>query len=178
MISGALVLIAGACALTACGPSAEEQAAKAQQAQTKKVVKKQQPVDPLAGMSSAVTGTKGTLPLEVRFELLERPEPHKPAKVRLAFMPSMDLMAMHAVVKAAPGLQIADDAQIKFDAVKTGEIKELQFVATPSEVGILLANIDVTVTRDTGDTTFNFSIPIPVPDQVATSGAAVAASSK
>ncbi len=151
--------------LTACGgQSAAEKAAAEQQAKAKKVVKQVQPADPLAGMSSAITGSKGTVPVEVRFELLDRPEPNKPVNVRLAFVPSTDLDALHAVVKPSTGLQVAEDTQVKFDAPKSGEIKEYKYVAIPTAAGIFLCNIDVTVTRDTGDTQFTFTLPIPVPE--------------
>jgi len=164
--------------LVACGSSDEEKAVAQQQANAKKVVKKVQPADPLAGLSSAVTGTKGTLPVDVRFDLLDRPEPGKPVNVRLVLVPTMDLIAMHAAVKPAPGLQVGDDSQAKFDSPKNGEMKEFKFVVTPAAVGIAVANIDVTVTRDTGDTTFTFSVPVPVPEQAAASSVAAATSSK
>jgi len=164
--------------LTGCsGDSDAEKTAAEQQAQAKRVVKKVKPADPLAGMSSAVTGTKGTVPLDVRFEIMDRPEANKPVNVRLAFVPTIDLYALHAVVKPMPGLQVGDDAQIKFDAPKNGEIKEFKFVATPSEAGIFLANIETTVTRDTGDTTFTFSVPVPVPDKTPPSSATANAAS-
>ncbi|HEX2584335.1 MAG TPA: hypothetical protein VHL14_04330 [Steroidobacteraceae bacterium] len=172
-----LVLMTLGLSIVACGPSDEEKAAAEQQAKAKRVVKKVQPVDPLAGMSSAVTGTKGTLPVDVRFELLDRPEPHIPVNIRLAIVPTMDLIALHAVVKPTTGLQVSGDTQVKFDAPKNGEIKEHKFVATSTEAGIFIANIDVTVTRDTGDTTFTFSIPVPVPDKTAASATAAAAAS-
>jgi len=172
-----LVLLILGFSLVACGPSDEEKAAAEQQAKARKVVKKVQPVDPLAGMSSAVTGTKGTLPVDVRFELLDRPEPHTPVNIRLVLVPTMDLVALNAIVKPSAGLQISADSQVKFDEPKNGEIKEHKFVATPNEAGIFLANVDVTVTRDTGDTTFTFSIPVPVPDKAAVSAATTTAAS-
>jgi len=158
-----IVMIAMGASVAGCGgKSDEEKAAAEQAAQTKKVVKKVQPADPLAGMSYAVTGTKGTLPLEVRFELLDRPEPTKPATVHLAFIPTMDLAGLRVAIKAMPGLHVGDDAQVKFEAIKNGEVKEYKFIATPATSGILLANVEATVTRDTGDTSFTFSLPVPV----------------
>ena len=167
LIKVVLLLTAGALLAACGGPSDEEKAAAAQQAKIKKVVKQVQPADPLAGMSSAVTGSKGTLPVDLRFELLDRPELNKPVNVRLAFVPTIDLFALNAVVKPAAGLQLPDDAPVKFDALKNGEIKEYKFVATPASTGIQLVTVELTVTRDTGDTTFTFSIPIPVPENVA-----------
>jgi len=164
-VSRLLILMFMGIALVACGPSDEEKAAAAQQATVKKRVKKVEPTDPLAGMASAVTGSKGTLPVDVHFELLDRPEPNKPVNVRLALVPTMDLIAMHAVVKPMTGLQVGEDSQAKFDTPKNGEIKEYKFTVTPTDVGIFLANIEITVTRDTGDTTFLFSVPVPVPEK-------------
>lgn len=149
--------------LTGCGSSDEQQAA-AQQLKVKKVVKQVKPADPLAGLNSAVTGSSGTLPVDLRFQLLDRPQPGKPAKIRLVFVPAIDLYAIHAVIKPGAGMAMADGADLKFDAPKKDELKDYQFAVTPSSTGIYLVNVDVTVTRDTGDTVFNFSVPVPVPD--------------
>lgn len=171
-----LMLTAMAAQLAACGgPSDAEKAAAEQQATVKKIVKQVQPADPLAGMASAVTGSKGTLPVDVRFELLDRPEPNKPVSIRLALVPTIDLYALHAMVKPTPGLQATEDTQVHFDSPKTGEIKEYKFAVTPTETGILLVNIEVTVTRDTGDTVFTFSLPVPVPGPAVPSPATVSA---
>jgi len=165
--------------LAACGgPSDEEKAAAEQLAKAKKVVKQAQPADPLAGMSSAVTGSKGVLPVDVRFELLDVPQIDKPLNVRVAFVPTSDLIALHAVIKSVAALKLADNEQVKFEMPKTGEIKEFKFVATPSAGGILVATIDVTVTRDTGDTTFTFSLPVAVPDADSTAVANASTKSK
>jgi len=160
--------------LAACGPSDQEKAAAEQQAKAKKIVKKVQPTDPLAGMSAAVTGSKGTLPVDVRFELLDRPEPNHPVTVRMVFAPTIDLITVRAVVKPMAGVQVAGDTQVKFDEPKNGEIKEYKFIATPTTTGILLVGIDITVTRDTGDTLFTYSLPIPVPDTSAATASASA----
>ena len=149
--------------LTGCGSSDEQQAA-AQQMKVKKVIKQVKPADPLAGLNSAVTGSSGTLPVDLRFELLDRPQPGKPGKIRLVFVPAIDLYAIHAVIKPSAGMEMADGADVKFDAPKKDELKDYQFAVTPSSTGIYLVNVDVTVTRDTGDTVFNFSLPVPVPD--------------
>ncbi|MES1195315.1 MAG: hypothetical protein ABUL58_00015 [Steroidobacter sp.] len=178
-IAKLLTLVMMGVLLAACGGQSDEQKAAAeQQAQARKVVKKVQPVDPLAGMYSAVTGSKGTLPVDVRFELLDRPEPNKPVNIRLAFVPAMDLYALHAVVKSTSGLQIADDAQVKFDSPKNGEIQEYKFVATPTVTGILLATVDVTVTRDTGDTSFVYSLAVPVPDAASVAAASTSSAAR
>lgn len=149
--------------LTGCGSSDEQQAA-AQQLKVKKVVKQVKPADPLAGLNSAVTGSSGTLPVDLRFELLDRPQPGEPGKIRLVFVPAVDLYAIHAVIKPGAGMTMTDGADVKFDAPKKDELKDYQFAVTPSSTGIYLVNVDVTVTRDTGDTVFNFSVPVPVPD--------------
>lgn len=173
------MLLVMAAQLAACGGQSDtEKAAAEQQARIKKIVKKVQPADPLAGMSSAVTGSKGTLPVDVRFELLDPPELNKPGMIRLAFVPTVDLYAMNAVIKPMPGLQVADDAQVKIESPKTGEIKEYKFAVTPIATGIQLANVDVTVTRDTGDTTFTFSLPVPVPEAASAATASTAAAVK
>src|SRR4051812_44512046 len=100
-----VMVVATAALIAACGGhSDEEKAAAEQAAKAKKVVKKIQPIDPLAAMSVAITGTKGTLPLEVHFELLDRPEPNNPVNIRLAFVPSIDLLGLRAAIKPMPGL--------------------------------------------------------------------------
>lgn len=164
-IVAALTLLSmGATLLTGCGHSADEQAAAQQQAKIRKVVKQVKPADPLAGLNTAITGASGDVPVDVRFELLDRPVPNKPVEVRLVFVPQIDLYGLKAVIKPQSGVQVADDAQVKFDKPKKGELQEYKFSAIPSASGIFLVNVNVTVTRDTGDTPFEFSLPIPVPD--------------
>lgn len=159
-----LGLLAMYCILLAgCGQSADEQAVAQQQVKAKKVVKQVKPPDPLAGLASAITGASGDVPVDVRFELLDRPVPNQPANIRLVFVPQIDLVALKAVIKPQSGLQVAGDAQVKFDQPKKGELHDYKFAVIPSGSGIFLVNADVTVTRDTGDTIFNFSLPVPVP---------------
>jgi hypothetical protein len=142
----------------ASSAAAQEQAAKARRA-----AQRAKPADPLAGMIKAVTASKGNLPLEVRFQLVSRPEAGKPVDIKLAFVPAADLHAISAVIKPANGLQISSDAQTRFEGTKAGEIKEYTFTATAPNSGIFVATIEVTVTRETGDNAYVYSIPIPVP---------------
>jgi hypothetical protein len=151
--------------LCSCGNSDEEAAAAAKQAAARKVVKKVVVNDPLAGMSSAVTGSKGNLPVDVHFELMTTPEISKPMTIRLAFVPTVDLFAIQAAVKSpSAGISVADNSQIKFEAPKNGEVKEYSFSATPASSGIQLVQVELTITRDTGDTVFNYTLPVPVPE--------------
>lgn len=164
-IANLCTVLAMAVVLCGCGQSDEENAAAAQKAAARKIVKKVEVKDPLAGMSSAVTGSKGNVPVDVRFELMNAPEISKPLNIRLAFVPSVDLYAVHASIKPpATGLSVAEDAQVKFEAPKNGEVKEFSFAAIPSSSGIQLVHVELTVTRDTGDTLFNYTVPVPVPE--------------
>lgn len=159
------MLFSATLGIAACsgGSDDTQQALQQQAAKARRARQQTQPEDPLARMVRAVTPSKGELPIDVRFELQQRPEPGKPVDIKLALVPSTDLAALQAVVKSAAGLQIADNTQIKFDTLKSGEMKDYTFAATPSGTGIFIASVDVTVTRETGDNTYTYSIPVAVP---------------
>lgn len=160
-----VVLVAAVAACSRDSDQASTNSAQQQAAKAKRAAQQTKPEDPLAGMIKAVTASKGNLPLDVRFQLLSRPEAGKPLDIKLAFVPAADLQAISAVVKPADGLQLSD-VQTRFEAAKAGEIKEHTFTVTAPKSGIFLMNIEVTVTRETGDNTYVYSIPIPVPNPV------------
>lgn len=163
--------------LVACSNNSDEAnlAAQQQAVKAKRVAKQAQPDDPLARMVKAVTASKGDLPVDVRFELGARPEPGKPVDIKLAFASSADLAALHATIKAANGLQTAPDLQAKFESVKSGEIKDYTFSVTPAATGIYIANLELTVTRDTGDNTYVYVIPVAVPNPAPPAASSAAA---
>lgn len=162
-VANTLLALLVASTLAACGDSSDSAQKAAQATQAKKaVVKQAQPDDPLVHMSLATTASKGALPLDLHFEITAPPEPGKAVAIKLAFVPNSDLLGLHAVIKTLTGLQLSADAQAMFDAPKAGEVKEFSFNVTPASTGIFLTNVEVTVTRDTGDTTYVYAIPLAV----------------
>lgn len=168
-------IIIGVAACSSGSDQAAQEAAQLQAAKAKRIAQQPKPDDPLAGTVKAITGSKGNLPLELRFQMLSRPERGKSMDIKLEFVPNTDLQAVSAVIKSAGGLQIGADTKTSFESLKAGDIKEYTFTATPPKSGIYLASVEVTVTRTTGDNAYVFSIPIGVPEPMSAASSSVVA---
>lgn len=159
---GKAAVFAALSVIAACSKESNTDAVQQQVTQTKRLAKV--PEDPLAGMTGAITASKGDLPVDVRFQLASRPQPGQPVEVKVAFASKAELMGLHAVIKPNDSLKMANDVQTRFDALKPGEIKDYSFTATPPTSGIYIATLELTVTRDAGDNTYSYSIPLAVPN--------------
>ena len=114
-----------------------------------------------ANMVSAVSAGDGAGPVDVKFELMQRPEVGKPVDISLALVPTASLERLYAQFQAGDGLEI----------VKGGEMGQLVRPAAGAAIAHLLTVIPrrdgiftilAVVLTDTATESVsrNFSIPV------------------
>ncbi len=156
------VVLTAAVALTACGSHSADSAAPAG---ARTVARK--PVNPLDQLSrnmvSAVAATKpSTVPVQVKFELLSRPDLGQPVEVDLAIVPmsgSVDRVA--GKVEGEDGLELLEGAEIAAtDRPAEGVPIRHSVKVVPRREGILTVRAAVTVDAAGVSTTESYSIPL------------------
>ena len=159
-------LLAAASSLAGCGQDANVPATSTAVTHIKApaVAKKGPSVDELtAGMAMAPTVGKSALPLDLKFELAERPKIGQPLEINLALVPQIAGGPAAVHISGAEGLDAAPgDNQFELAEVDAGEVYRHTLRVTPSTEGVLLASVTVSLKHDDMDDSRVFSIPIIV----------------
>jgi hypothetical protein len=154
--------IAAAALLAGCGSKSSSDAAKPA---AKAVIRKAlNPADELSrNMVSAVAATKpSTLPIQVKFELRDRPQIGAPASLDLAIVPmSASIERVSGKVEGEEGLEIVEGAQIAAtDRPTEGTPIRQSVKVLPRQDGIFTVHAVVSV--DAGGQTSSETYSIPV----------------
>ena len=124
------------------GPSAEEQT---------------------AGMAAAPTLGKSSLPVDLKFELAERPKIGQALEINLALVSQIAGGPAAVQLAGADGLD-ASPGENQFDIpeVEAGEVYRHTLRLTPGSEGVLLVNLNVALKHDDVSDSKVFSIPVIV----------------
>ncbi len=115
-----------------------------------------------AGMVEAVTLDKSTVPVDVKFDLAERPSVGQSLGIVIALMPKVAGAATVAV-SGSDGLQLApDSAKIDLPSVEPTQAYRITITATPTAEGVQLLGLNVTLTHDNTTESRSFSVPLIV----------------
>jgi hypothetical protein len=115
------------------------------------------------GMVEAASQGKSQLPVELKFDLLQRPTVGQPLDISVAVLPQIDASGADILVAAAEGLMIAPgENQFALSAVQAGEVYRQGIRVSPTMPGVLLLNLTVSLKHDEMTDSRVFSIPIIV----------------
>jgi hypothetical protein len=163
-------LIAAAALLTACDsdsapesksePSAK--VAKAKPAAAAKANATAAANDVTAKMARAVGNGKPGAAVDIRYDILARPEPGKPVEVAVALVPGPGVDSMEATFGGMDGITLAGPLSASFPTVKAGEPYKHTLSLLPDRNGVFY--ITVAVNTQMGNTSLGrtFSIPFVV----------------
>ena len=116
-----------------------------------------------AGMASAPTLSKSTLPLDMKFDLAERPKIGQMLEINLAFVPQISGGPATFQIADSDGLDAAQgDSPFEIPSIESGEVYRHTLHLTPNTEGVLLVNVTVAVKHDEVSESKGFSIPIIV----------------
>jgi hypothetical protein len=128
-----------------------------------------------AGMVEAVTQGKTQAPMDLKFDLLERPIPGEPLEVALALLPQTDARSATIAVTGSDGLTLdPGEGQFEFAAIEAAQVYRHRIIVTPSGEGLYLLTLTVSLQHDLTSDSRVFSVPILV-GPAAAAGAASAA---
>jgi hypothetical protein len=116
-----------------------------------------------AGMVEAASQGKSQLPVQLKFDLAQRPTLGQSLDVNLAVMPQIDAGPADIKVTGGDGLTIAPGADaIDLPAVEAGQVYRQSVKVTPSSDGVLLLSVAVSLKHDEMTESRAFSIPLIV----------------
>lgn len=150
--------------LAACNsdPEPEAAASAAQPAPAVAAKPAVAPNDPVAKMARAVGNGKPGAAVDIRYEILARPEVGKPVEVEVALLPGPGVDSMEATFGGMEGITLAGSLQASFPAVKAGESYKHTLSLLPDRNGVFY--ITVSVNAAMGEITMGrtFSLPFAV----------------
>ena len=160
-----VAVLALAAAVGACGSGHDKQAAAAAAKVTRKTVTT--PADTLSrNMVAAVTSVKPgstALPIQVKFELGQRPEVAQPLEVTIAIVPlSPNLDRIYGKVEGEEGLEVVDSPELSgLEKPAEGEPLQHVFKVLPKQDGIYTLTATLSGVDSAGQvTTQAYAIPI------------------
>jgi hypothetical protein len=113
------------------------------------------------GMVEAVSQGKSQLPVQLKFDLRQKPTVGQPLDVDIAVMPQIDAGGAEVQVTGGDGLTVAAGANpIELSSVQADEVYRQSFKVTPTAEGVLLLGLTVSLKHDEMTESRVFSIPV------------------
>lgn len=157
-------MLASMVALAACGGDKQPDAA-AQAAKIAASAAKQHPAsaaEQIATMVQAPTSGKATAPIQLRYELAQRPVAGQTTELSLALLASVAAQSVTLHFGDSPGLVFPDPADLSFGAVVPDTVyRQAVKLSAPAE-GVYFIAATATITHDSTVETRSYSIPIIV----------------
>jgi hypothetical protein len=116
-----------------------------------------------AGMTVAVGIGKAVLPLQLKFELADRPKSGQPLDINLALLPQIPADSALIQVSASDGLEVSKtQGEVALPAIDEGAVYRETVQVTPTKEGVLLVSVNLTLKHDDIEETKSYSVPIIV----------------
>jgi hypothetical protein len=115
------------------------------------------------GMVEAASQGKSQLPVELKFDVKQRPTSGQALDIDIALVPQIDAGAADIHVNGGDGLTVAPDTnQIDLPAVEAGQVYRQSVKVTPTADGVLLLSLTISLKHDEMIESRAFSIPLIV----------------
>jgi hypothetical protein len=121
------------------------------------------PEEQTAGMVEAATSGRSTVPVELKFELAQRPVAGRHVVLNLALLPQIAADTAAIQFADTPGLQVeAPAAALSHAKLDAAQVYRSEIKVTPASEGIFFLGITVTLKHDETVETRAFTVPIIV----------------
>jgi hypothetical protein len=115
------------------------------------------------GMVEAASQGKSQLPVQLKFDVPQRPKLGQVLDIDIAVMPQIDATSAKIQVIGGDGLTIAPDTnQYDLPAVEAGQVYRESLKVTPTVDGVLLLSLTLSLKHDEMTESRVFSIPLIV----------------
>ena len=156
------LILAALIALAGCSSEPEpEQASAPAPAPASQAAK---PADPVAAMARAVGNGKPGAAVELRYEMLAKPEVGKVTQLELAFIPSASVQGLTATIGGMEGLTVSGDLEVSFPQVEQGKPYTHKVSLLPDRAGVYYLTVSVNSQMSGTSMGRTFSIPLVVGD--------------
>jgi hypothetical protein len=114
-------------------------------------------------MVEAANQGKSQLPVQLKFDLKQRPTPGQGLDIDIAIIPQIDASAGDLQVTGGDGLTVAPGTNhIDLPAFEAGRVYRQSVKVTPTADGVLLLGLTITLKHDEMSDSRSFSIPLIV----------------
>ncbi len=114
-----------------------------------------------AGMVQAASQGKSTVPVELKFDIAQRPKVGEPLTIDLALIAQIDASPATIQLTGADEVSVASDAnQFEIPTEQAGEVYRQTVKVTPNAEGVVLLGVTVSLKHDEIVDQKAFSIPI------------------
>jgi hypothetical protein len=161
-----LAVVALAAVLVACGRGEEEQAAATDTPAAAgapaggKSAPAESPDD--KRMANAVVTGKTTAPVDLKYDVLAKPNVGQPFEIELAFSPRLPADALEIEVTGIPGLTVVSGGATRFEGVTSGERYVVKALVQADAPGIYYANVVAKMVTRVQAEARTFSVPVVV----------------
>jgi hypothetical protein len=115
------------------------------------------------GMVEAASQGKSQLPVQLKFDIKQRPTSGQALDIDIALLPQIDAGAVDIQVTGGDGLTVAPGTnQIGLPAVEAGQVYRQSVKVTPTADGVLLLSLTISLKHDEMLESRGFSIPLIV----------------
>jgi hypothetical protein len=115
------------------------------------------------GMVEAVSQGKSQLPVQLRFELAQRPAVGQSLDINVAILPDIDASGADLVVASGEGFTVAPGGgQFELGAIEVGGVYRRTVKVSPTAPGVLVLNLTVSLKHDEMTESRAFSVPLIV----------------
>jgi hypothetical protein len=116
-----------------------------------------------AGMVEAAGQGKSQLPVQLKFDLRQRPTLGQALDIDIAVVPQIDASPANIQVSGGDGLTVAPrTGQIDLPAIEAGQVYRQSVQVTPTVDGLLLLSLTVSLKHDETTESRTFAIPLIV----------------
>lgn len=113
-----------------------------------------------AGMVLAASQGKSSAPVDIKFDLMQKPKVGQPVDVSLALIAQVPANPATVQVSGADGLTVATGGQFDIASAEAGEVYKHTVSVTPETDGVLLLGVTVSLKHEEVTDTKTFMIPI------------------
>jgi hypothetical protein len=157
-VLAALVAIAG------CGSEPEPEQAAAAPAQPAPQPAQPAKDDPVARMARAVGSGKTGAAVELRYDMLAKPEVGRATQVEIALIPNVGVESLTATISGMDGVSVTGELQVSFSPVEQGKPYTHTFSLLPDRAGVYYLTVSVNSQMGGSSLGRTFSIPLVVGD--------------
>ena len=165
-----LAVVALAATLAACGRGKEEVAADVQPAPAVDAAPGDAAATPPVvvenpddqRMANAVVTGKTAAAVDLKYDVLAKPDVGQPFEVELALLPRVAADSLEVEVTGVPGLTIVSGGALKFDAVTAGSRHTAKVLVRADAPGLYYANVIARLISKVQTDARTFSVPVVV----------------
>ena len=113
-------------------------------------------------MANAVVTGKTAAAVDLKYDVLAKPDVGQPFEVELALLPRVAADALEVEVTGVPGLSIVSGGVVKFDAVTAGSRHTAKVLVRADAPGLYYANVIARLVSKVQSDARTFSVPVVV----------------